>query len=147
MKLKFRVLRKEDEVVLKNVAAEVFDNPIDSVRAVEFLNDPRHHLAVAIDGDCVVGMASAVHYVHPDKQPELWINEVGVAPTHQRQGIATKLLGVLKEVGRKHGCIEAWVLTERSNAAAMKLYSSVGGVTAPEDAVMFTMKLSSDRVD
>ena len=53
----------------------------------EFLADSRHHLAVAVDEGRVVGMASAVHYVHPDKPPELWINEVGVAPTHRGLGI------------------------------------------------------------
>ena len=36
---------------------------------------------------------SAVHYVHPDKlRPELWINEVGVAASHRRRGLGTRLL-------------------------------------------------------
>lgn len=144
MNVEIRILGTGEEAVLGNVAAEVFDNPIDHAMTAEFLNDPRHHIVVALDEDCVVGMASAVHYVHPDKQPELWINEVGVAPTHQRQGIAKKLLHALMEVGRQHDCGEAWVLTERSNAAAMKLYSSVDGETEPEDSVMFTFKLKSE---
>jgi hypothetical protein len=39
---------------------------------------------MATAGDTVVGFASAVHYVHPDKAPELWINEVGVAEPGDR---------------------------------------------------------------
>ena len=31
-----------------------------------------------MDEEQIVGFASAVHYVHPDKPPELWINEMGV---------------------------------------------------------------------
>jgi hypothetical protein len=54
-----------------NVAAEVFDNPIDADLTAEFLGDARHHLAVAIDDGLVVGFASAIHYVHPDKPPQL----------------------------------------------------------------------------
>jgi hypothetical protein len=40
-----RVLGKGDENVLMNVAADVFDNPIDPVLTAEFLADPRHHIA------------------------------------------------------------------------------------------------------
>ncbi len=141
MTVEIRLLGGEDAAVLKSVDPDVFDNPIDPVMAAEFLNDPRHHLAVALDRGRVVEMASAVHYVHPDKQPELWINELGVARTHQRQGIAKRLLNALMEIGRQHGCGEAWVLTEYSNAAAMKLYASAGGVADPDNKVMFTMKL------
>jgi hypothetical protein len=75
-----RLLGPGDAAVLDRVVEGVFDNPIDPLWRAEFFADPRHHLAVAIDGDLVVGMASAVHYVHPDKPPELWVNEVGVAP-------------------------------------------------------------------
>ena len=73
----------------------------------------------------IVGFVSAVHYVHPDKpQPELWINEVGVADGYRGQGIGGALMRATLDVGRRLGCAEAWVLTERSNEAAMRLYAS-----------------------
>jgi aminoglycoside 6'-N-acetyltransferase I len=68
-----------------------------------------------------------VHYVHPDKPPELWVNEVGVAPSHQGHGIGRSLLRALFAHGRALGCAEAWLGTEESNAAARRLYASVGG--------------------
>jgi hypothetical protein len=80
MTVEIKVLRSGDESVLANVAAEVFDNPIDADLTAEFLGDPRHHLAVAIDDGLVIGFASAIHYVHPDKPPQMWINEVAIAP-------------------------------------------------------------------
>jgi aminoglycoside 6'-N-acetyltransferase I len=142
MATEIRVLRPGDGAVLANVAPDVFDDPIDERAAAEFLDDPRHHVTVAIDDGFVVGFASAVLYVHPDKpRPELWINEVGVAPTHHRRGIARELLDALLEVGRAADCSEAWVLTDRSNEAAMRLYASVGGQEAPSDQVMFTFFL------
>jgi len=52
-----------------------------------FLNDARHVMFVAVESGQVVGMGSAVEYFHPDKPPQLWINEVGVAPAFQRRGI------------------------------------------------------------
>jgi ribosomal protein S18 acetylase RimI-like enzyme len=82
--------------------------------------------------------------VHPDKpRPELWINEVGVAPSHQRQGLARKLLDAVLDVGREKNCTEAWVLTDRENAPAMRLYASAGGVESPSDQVMFTFFLDN----
>jgi ribosomal protein S18 acetylase RimI-like enzyme len=133
MPIEIRILCSGDESVLLNVADQVFDNAIDPDLTKEFLADPRHHLAVAIDDGLVVAFASAVHYIHPDKPPQLWINEVAVAPTHRRRGLATAVLQALFEVGRAHRCTEAWVLTDRTNIAAMALYSSVGGTEGADD--------------
>src|SRR2546421_12904817 len=102
-----RVLGPHDAAVLDRVAPGVFDNDVDARWTAEFLADPRPHLAVALDGDTVVGMASGVHYVHPDKPPELWVNEIGVAPTHQGRQIGRRLLRALFARGREVGCAEA----------------------------------------
>lgn len=141
MTIDIRLLPPEDRAVLDNVAPDVFDNPVHERWSAEFLGDPRHHLAVAVDGDVVVGFASAVHYVHPDKPPELWINEVGVAPTHRGRGLGTALLRRLFEVAEGLGCHEAWVLTEQSNAPARRLYAGLGGRELAEPVVMFTFRL------
>src|SRR5512147_3149419 len=87
MSFEIRILGSADTAVLTRVAEDVFDHPVDPALAETFLADPRHHLAVAIDRGVVVGFASGVHYIHPDKAAELWINEVAVAPTHHGQGI------------------------------------------------------------
>jgi GNAT superfamily N-acetyltransferase len=138
-----RILGPGDGAVLDNVADGVFDGPVDPHWSAEFFADPRHHLAVALDGDLVVGIASAVVYVHPDKAPHLWINEVGVAPTHQNRGIARRLVAALLEHGRALGCVEAWVATERSNVAAMRVYAAVGGKESPEAIVMYTYRFTT----
>ncbi len=127
-----KILGAGDGAVLERVAAGVFDHEVEPALASEFLGDPRHHIAVAIADHTVVGFVSAVHYVHPDKPPELWVNEVGVAPSHQREGIGKQLLEALFAHGRTLGCAEAWLGTDESNIAARRLYGSVGG----EEAVM-----------
>src|SRR5713226_5591377 len=119
--IEVRVLHRGDEPLLMRVAPGVFDNAVDVENTANFLRDPRHHLAVAVEEDVVVGFCSAVDYIHPDKRPELWINEVGVAPAHRNRGVATKLLRALLEVARNAGCRHAWVLTDRSNLPAMRL--------------------------
>jgi len=140
--MEIKLLRHGDQGILTRVLADVFDNPIDKRLTEEFLSDPRHHLAVAIDDAHVVGFASAVHYVHPDKQPELWINEVSVAPSYRARGIGKALLSELLDAGRKLGCVEAWVLTDRSNVPAMRLYSSLTS-WPPSDHTMFSFPLDA----
>jgi ribosomal protein S18 acetylase RimI-like enzyme len=145
MAIEIKLLGREDVGVLAHVAPDVFDDPIDVGRADEFLADPRHHLAVAVENGLVVGFVSAVHYVHPDKpRPELWINEIGVAETHQRRGLGTRLLHAVFAAARALGCVEAWVLTDRENTAAMRLYAAAGSPHQPTDHVMFTFRLGAE---
>lgn len=132
MNVEVRLLRSGDEAVLARVAEEVFDNAIDPNLTREFLADPRHHIAVALDDGLVVGFASGLHYVHPDKSAELWINEVAVARSHQRQGVGRSLMAELLAHGRALGCVNAWVLTDRDNEAARALYAKSGGVEGAE---------------
>lgn len=141
MTIEFKVLKAGDAHILSQVAPEVFDFPVDERLTAEFLQDPRHHIAVAVDEGVVVGFVSAVNYIHPDKPAELWINEIGVAPTHRNRGVARALLELLFGVGRQEGCATAWVLTERENRAAMRLYQSCGGEEAPDETVMFSFEL------
>jgi ribosomal protein S18 acetylase RimI-like enzyme len=82
-----------------------------------------------------------------DKPPELWIDEVGVAPSHQRRGIGQQVLRAMFRVGTDLGCREAWVVTNRSNTSGMRLYGSVGGNEDPEDTVMFTFRLAEGEAE
>jgi aminoglycoside 6'-N-acetyltransferase I len=125
--MEIRILGAGDTGVLEKVADGVFDNSVDPKLSDEFLRDPRHHLCVAIDDGVVVGFGSAVHYIHPDKPPQLWINEVGVADSYQKRGIGKAIVWRLVGLAGALGCTEAWVLTEDSNTAARALYRSAGG--------------------
>ena len=124
------ILGSGDDAVLASVAPGLFDNPVDPSLAKQFLADPRHHMAVAIEAGVVVAFASGVDYIHPDKPREFWINEVGVAPTHRGRGLGKAVLAALLEHVRGLGCREAWVLTDTDNPAANALYRSLGGNAA-----------------
>ena len=140
--LEIRVLESSEASVLDDDSPDVFDEAVEPNWTREFYADPRHHLAVAIDNGMVVGMASGVHYVHPDKPPELWINEVGVADSHQKQGIGKRLLAALLDHSKRLGCTQAWVLTEDDNVAAQRLYAAAGGRQEAEPPVMFTFRIT-----
>jgi ribosomal protein S18 acetylase RimI-like enzyme len=130
-----RILRAGDEDVLARVAPDLFDNAVDPALAAEFLSDPRHHIAVAIDTGVAVAFASGVDYVHPDKPRELWINEMSVARTHRERGLGKAVLRALLDHARAMGCANAWVLTHHTNEPAKKLYASLEGKTM-EDGIL-----------
>lgn len=145
MTVEIRMLSAADAAVLERVAADVFDEQVDPRAAQLFLADSRHHLAVACDAGVVIGFASGVHYFHPDKPvPELFVNEVGVAPTHQNRGVAKALLRCLLQHGRELGCGQAWVLTDHDNLAAQRVYAASGG--APSDHLMYSIRLDDSPV-
>jgi aminoglycoside 6'-N-acetyltransferase I len=129
--IELRRLGAADAPVLSRVGPDVFDHAVDERFTRAFLDDPRHHMVVALDGAVVVGMCSAVDYVHPDKAPQLWINELGVASTHRRRGIGRLLLDAMLAHGRRLGCTEAWLGTEEENLPARRLYEATGGVAEP----------------
>jgi ribosomal protein S18 acetylase RimI-like enzyme len=136
MPIEILLLGPDDIRVLDRVADGVFDEPVDPHWSAVFLADVRHHMFVARDDGVVVGMASGVDYVHPDKPPQLWINEVGVAPSHRRRGVARRLLDALLAHGRSLGCTEAWLGTEADNLPARRLYESAG--SSPEPFILYS---------
>jgi ribosomal protein S18 acetylase RimI-like enzyme len=145
--IEIKLLGPGDEPMLSRLAPGVFDKDIDPALTREYLAEAHFHLAVAVESGVVVGMASAVDYVHPDKPRELWINEVGVAATHRGCGVATRLLRALFEHAQGLGCWQAWVLTNRSNAAAMRLYVSAGGLADADDTILFEFDLTRHEAD
>jgi aminoglycoside 6'-N-acetyltransferase I len=129
--LEIRHVKPGDEALFDRVAVDVFDAPIDAGRLAAYLAEPGHHMLVALHQGEVVAQVAAVIHRHPDKPTELYIDEVGVTPALQRQGIARRMVAEMFALGRELGCEEAWVGTEPDNAAARALYESHGAKGEP----------------
>jgi len=130
--------------LLDAVDPDVFDDAIQTPLLQAFLANPANLLAVAVHDGRVIGMASGIAYVHPDKPLQLFVNEVGVAARYHRQGIGSELLAALLDRGRDLGCREAWVATDVNNMAARALYAATGGREDDDHAVVYTYALADD---
>ena len=124
MTVSIRRLEAGDDALVMRVAEDVFDEPVRPDRLAAYLSQPGHFMVVALADGAVVGQCAAVIHRHPDKVAELYIDEVGVSPAFQRQGIARKMLDAMFAIGRENGCEEAWVGTEPDNLPARALYES-----------------------
>lgn len=129
MQLRILQVRIGDEPLFDRVAADVFDAPIDRRRLAAYLSAPDHHMLVGLQGDEVVAQVAAVVHRHPDKTTEFYIDEVGVTPALQRQGIARLMLDEAFALGSALGCEQAWVAAEPDNIAGKGLYE-LRGATA-----------------
>jgi ribosomal protein S18 acetylase RimI-like enzyme len=139
-----RLLGPSDTAVFEKVAPGVFYKPADASLTAEFLNDPRHHIAVALSEGEIIGSATATHYLHPSRPPTLFIIGVAVSPAFRRLGVGKAMLHSLLEEARKLGCTEAKVGAEVSNGAAQSLYSGIGGALDPDDYVTYTIDLKKE---
>jgi GNAT superfamily N-acetyltransferase len=139
MTIHLKRMQPGDDLDFAQVDPDVFDEPIHPDRLETYLAEPGHLMILAFDGDRVVGQCAAVIHRHPDKATELYIDEVGTAGTHLRQGIATRLVEAMFEWGRELGCLEAWLGTELDNLEANRLYRKVGG--RPEPMHYYEFKL------
>jgi ribosomal protein S18 acetylase RimI-like enzyme len=140
-----RLVTKVNTSLLDRVHDDVFDHKVQPALLQAFLANPANLLVVAVVDEEVIGMASGIAYVHPDKPLHLFINEVGVAAHFHRQGVGRKLLAALLQRGKELGCHEAWVATEIDNNAARGLYTSAGGMEDDERAVVYTYSLVNNE--
>ena len=142
MKVEIRRLLTGDDALVMQVAEDVFDKSVRADRLAAYLASPGHFMIVALADGVVVGQCAAVIHRHPDKVSELYIDEIGVSPAFQRQGIARKMLDAMFAIGREHGCEEAWVGTEPDNVAARALYESRKELHGPaEEFVMYVYEI------
>ena len=122
MSITLKRLSPGDEAVFDRIAPDVFDEPISPGRMRTYLRTPGYLMVLALDDGLVVGQCAAIIHRHPDKVDELYIDEVGTASTHRRQGIARMMMDGMFDWARELGITEAWLGTELDNDAANGLY-------------------------
>ena len=131
--LRFHILDQDTAHML--VGADVFDNPVDPDQCAGFIADAGHMMVFATLADRVVGMASGTVLRHPDKQPALFVNEVGVDEELRNQGIGAALTQRLLGMAREQGCKGIWLATEGDNTPARALYRKLGARETEEIVV------------
>lgn len=132
-------IRRVSDGVVPEPLAEVFDDTFSPERLRRRATVEGHLLVVAVDGDRTVGQVAGIvqHLAH--KAPELHIENVGVAESHRRRGIAAAMVAEALAWGRERGCDEAWVATDVDNDAANELYAGLGSQSDPAFIHVFTL--------
>lgn len=143
--IEIQVVEPNSAELLRDVEEDVFDHPVRGDWLNAYLAEPNNVLVIALHEGTVIGMASGLTYLHPDKPLALFINEVGVSAKFQGQGVGKRLIAKVLEWGKERGCEEAWVATETSNIAARRLYESTGGIADEEPAIVYVYPFRSSQ--
>ncbi|ESZ57589.1 GNAT family N-acetyltransferase [Mesorhizobium sp. L103C131B0] len=101
MNAEIRRLYPGDDALVKRIAEDVFDEPVRADRLAAYLASSSGHLMIVALADGVVDQCPTIIHRHPDKINGLYIDEVGVSPAYQRQGIARKMLDAMFALGRE----------------------------------------------
>ena len=123
-----------DTALLTHIAPGVFPDPIESALLAAFLAEPSMLLVVARDGEVVIGQVKCAIHRHPEKPADGYVDDVRVAPTYQRQGVARAMLAEIERWAREKGCADLWLATEPDNAGAQSLY---GRFAEPKPCVLY----------
>ncbi|MHA3978735.1 GNAT family N-acetyltransferase [Halovulum sp. GXIMD14794] len=124
--LRITRIDRRNMALLEHLAEEVFDAPISPEHLDAYIDDPAQHLLVAVLRGTVVGQLKAVVHRHPEKGPNLFIEELGVSSETRRQGIGTALAERAAQLARQEGCAEIWLATEPENVEGNALYKALG---------------------
>jgi ribosomal protein S18 acetylase RimI-like enzyme len=138
--IEVRRVGPDEAGLLARYDEDIFDEAVEPAYLATYLAQPQNMLIVALDGDLVVGQCQAMVHTHPDQPPTLYLDNLGVAPSHQRRGIARRLVTEMMAWGRERGCAEAWVATEPDNEPARALYAALKGEPV-QDVVYYAYKL------
>jgi ribosomal protein S18 acetylase RimI-like enzyme len=131
------ILGPGDEDLLIAAVELADEGPLTRERATAHLADESLVNVVAVEGGATVGFLYG-HILRRFEAVSFFIYSVDVLESHKRRGIAKAMMAALTQEGATGRWDEMFVLTNRSNAAAMALYASAGGINPePDDVVMF----------
>ena len=137
MSLRIRELGPVDAPLMKGLlsmfgeafgeAATYTANPPREAYLRELLGGGGFIALAAVKGDAVVGGIAAYELrKFEQERSEIYIYDLAVAAAHRREGIATALVGKLKELAAARGAYVVFVQADRGDAAAIALYSKLG---------------------
>ena len=88
---------------------------------------------LALEADALRGVASfAVLFPTDGTKTQLFLKDLYIAEAARRRGLGRALMRGLAGVARERGCVRIDWSTDRTNAAALALYASIGARVLPE---------------
>jgi ribosomal protein S18 acetylase RimI-like enzyme len=105
----------------------------------DFLSRSENVLIVAEQGGMPKGFLLAYILDRVDRnQKMICLYEIGVSEPNRRRGIGRAMIESLKLLCKDENAMKAWVITNRSNMAAVRLYERTGATSHPHgDEVLF----------
>ena len=124
MTVDIRELGPGDEELLHR-ALRAFED-VDAAAPDLFLNDPRTHAFVALDGDDVIGWCFGYELFRPEGRWMMVLSGIDVRQDRRPEGVGRELLDRFVALARSKGHSKMWLLTDPGNDVARRLYEGAG---------------------
>jgi GNAT superfamily N-acetyltransferase len=130
----------------REALAKLHERPVDESALIEFLEDGRRYLLLAVENGRAVGILYGYALWQPYRvEPQFLLYALDVREGFRRRGIGRVLVERFGAEARDAGAYEMWVLTSASNKAAMRLYERCGMRQENPDDVMWVLPLETAR--
>lgn len=153
MVLSTKIISPEDDMtaICEQMQPDLWgkDNEMTSYQEAalrKYLEDDKHILLLAYEGEKVAGAALCYELPHPDgKQHSLYVHELDTHPDHRSQGVSTSLMQELFKIAHERSLQEVWLGTETDNDVANAFYRNLKP-TAIEPSIIYAWTVSDKDV-
>jgi len=131
-------LRDGDEELLRTLLVAFKPGGQSDYHLQQLLGRNDVHLLVAITNDAPIGFLFGYELPRLSTADKMmFIYELEVAPEHRRKGVGKLLIEAVLNYCHLQGFSKAFVISDESNEAGMKLYQAVGGRRPRSDDAVF----------
>lgn len=92
-------------------------------------------IAGLADGVPIAGLTAYVLPLTRSETAEIFIYDIAVAPTHQRQGVGRRLVQEVRSIATRRNIATTWVPADNEDDFALEFYRSIGGT--PQAVTIF----------
>lgn len=136
-KIECELLTKEKLRLMNTVLEEL---QIDPLRLKDFLQYPQNLGFLAKCNDEIAGFIYGYSLMSLNINPQLFIYSVEVLSKFQNIGIGSKLFQYVVDFSRENGFSECFVITDKGNKRACRIYEKAGGKNDYEDEIVYVIK-------
>ena len=125
MNLSFELLQEKDIPQLQEVVEGWTDYNPQQIKA--FLSEQQNIAHVAKLDDTLIGLIYGYSLTRMDgKAPQFFIYSVDIHPAYQDKGYGSQFVWFVVDWARENGFCESWVLTDKDNPRACRVYEKAG---------------------
>ena len=111
----------------------------------KYINDNHNYGFIVIVDSKIVGLAYCYDLTRLDGKSMLYMHSVGILPEYQNMGLGSKLIEYVTNYGRENGFSELFVITDKGNKRACRVYEKAGLKNDYEDEIVYVIDYIKER--
>ena len=123
----------------KQIADDLMDGKYNIDKINEFIEDESSFAFIAID-EKVVGLVYGYILKRLNSDPMFYIHSVEVLKNYRRKGLGFEMMEKSINYALDKNCYKGFLITNKSNEKACKLYEKVNGKVIYNDDVVYEWK-------